>query len=524
MPCDCQNQINGKLISAFYYGAKALWWMSEAQKDRYHRMFPFLSEKDNVVLSSVFSKKTLGTIRWLRDSVAKDSVTRSKWIVLGSDSWVKGAQVAEKWCIDNKKEFEVVWGLKYEQLLEKLATAKGFVYLPAGADTCPRMVIEAKLLGCELKLNDFVQHHKEEWFDTDDLDSIHEYLYSAPTLFWNSIKNIMNYVPSISGYTTVYNAISQDYPFLQCIQSMLPFCKEVCIVDGGSTDGTWEKIQELASQEQKIKIKQVTRDWNHPRFAVFDGMQKAEARLMCTGDFCWQMDCDEVVHEDDSAKIIDLCKKFPADVDLISLPVVEYWGGPSKVRADIFPWKWRISRNKPNITHGIPKEARSFDENGNLFALFGDGCDMVDANTFDPIVNMTFYPPEIDEVRRRAVLGHEDSLIKYQSWFNKVVDSLPGVFHYSWFDISRKMKLYKKYWTKHWESLSGKSYEDTADSNMMFDVPWSQVTDEMIESRAAEFSEKLGGWVWHQKWDGNTKTHHIVVNKSQPKIMMNNAK
>ena len=50
--CDCDQQLNGKLVSAFYYGAQAMWWMSEAQKNRYTSLFPFLSEKDNVVLSS----------------------------------------------------------------------------------------------------------------------------------------------------------------------------------------------------------------------------------------------------------------------------------------------------------------------------------------------------------------------------------------------------------------------------------------------------------------------------------------
>ena len=36
------------------------------------------------------------------------------------------------------------------------------------------------------------------------------------------------------------------------------------------------------------------------RHAVFDGAQKAEARSRCTGDFLWQMDADEVVHENEN--------------------------------------------------------------------------------------------------------------------------------------------------------------------------------------------------------------------------------
>lgn len=518
LPCDCHNQMNGKLISAFYYGSRGLWWMSEAQKDRYLRMFPFLAEKDNIVLSSVFSKKTLGTIKFLREKFS--TFEKNGWIVLGSNSWVKGAEAAEQWCKENHKQYEVVWNVSYDQMLAKLATSEGFVYLPAGADTCPRMVIEAKLLGCKLQLNSNVQHKDEPWFATENLDEIEEYLFGSPQLFWNGIKKMMAYKPTVSGYTTVFNAVEQQYPFEQSIQSMLQFCDEVCVVDGGSSDGTWEILQKLANDNQKIKLKKIERDWNHPRFAVFDGMQKAEARKMCTMEYCWQMDSDEIVHEEDCQKIIDLCKKFPAHADLLSLPVVEYWGGPEKVRVDIFPWKWRLSRNKPNITHGIPKHAKRYDNDGHLYAAYGDGCDMIDADSEEPIIHLNFYSKEADAVRNSALSGDKEALQKYENWLNKVVEELPGVFHYSWYDISRKIKLYKNYWTKHWEALSGKSYEDTAESNMMFDLPWSKVNDEMIEKRAIELKENLGGWIWHSKWDGIRKTPSIVIKKSQPKIMV----
>jgi glycosyltransferase involved in cell wall biosynthesis len=516
IPCDCHNQINGKLISAFYYGAKALWWMSEKQKEKYHTLFPFLAEKDNIVLSSVFSRKTLATLKLLRESVKDED--RKGWIVLGSQSWVKGFESAKKWCEDNKKDYEVVWNVPYEQLLAKMASAEGFVYLPTGADTCPRMVIEAKLLGCKTVLNDYVQHKDEEWFSTDSLEEIHEYLYAAPDLFWKAIRTIMEKKPTISGYITTYNCEKQGYPYLKSIKSMLQFCDEVCVVDGGSSDGTFEKLQELQTSDQRVKIKQVVRDWNHPRFAVFDGMQKAAARSMCTSEFCWQMDSDEIVHENDVQKIIDLCSKFPKDVEIISLPVVEYWGGPYKVRADIQPWKWRLSRNSPHITHGIPVHLRKKDSNGNLCAHPGtDGCDMIHKESGETIPHVTFHTPEAERVRQAACQGHEQALKEYENWFNQVVESLPGVHHYSWYDMARKMRLYRDYWTRHWNSLYDGSMEDTSETNMMFDIPWSQVTEEMIELRAKELSEKTGGWIWHRKWNG-TRTPHIRVNVKEPNV------
>ena len=513
--CDCHDQMNGKLISAFYYGAQALWWMSEKQKEKYHALFPFLAKRDNIVLSSVFSRKTLATLRLLRDTVKNEK--RTGWVVLGSQSWIKGFEAAKKWCEDNKKDYEVVWNLPYDQLLAKLASAEGFVYLPAGGDTCPRMVIEAKLLGCNLVLNEDVQHKDEEWFSTDDLESIKDYLSVAPDLFWKAIIKIINKKPTISGYITTYNCEKQGYPYVKSIKSMLGFCDEICVVDGGSIDGTIDRLLEL-SKDDRIKVKIIQRDWTHKRHAVFDGMQKAEARAMCTSKFCWQMDSDEIVHEDDAKKIIDLCLKFPKNVEIVSLPVIEYWGGPEKVRIDIQPWKWRLSRNFSHITHGIPGALRRTDSEGNIYSSPGsDGCDMINKTSGEIIPHLTFHTKETEDIRRAAVSGHDQALNSYEEWFNQVIMNIPGVHHYSWYDMSRKIRLYRDYWTRHWNSLYDGSLEDTAETNMMFDVPWSQVTEEMIEQRARDLTEKTGGWIWHQKWSGS-KVPHIKVSVKEPSI------
>jgi hypothetical protein len=47
------------------------------------------------------------------------------------------------------------------------------------------MVIEAKLLGCDLDMNELVQHTGEEWFD-GSYDDIIKYLKSRPSFFWNT--------------------------------------------------------------------------------------------------------------------------------------------------------------------------------------------------------------------------------------------------------------------------------------------------------------------------------------------------
>ena len=517
-PCDCHEQMNGKMISAFYYGAKSLWWMSEAQQSHYLSLFPFLSERENVVLSSVFDDKFFATVNVLNEQ--NKDVERKGWIVLGSTSWVKGFDAAEEYCKTNGLDYEVVWGLPYEEILAKLSTAEGFVYLPAGWDTCPRMVIEAKMLGCKLILNENVQHKDEIWFETDDPFDTQAYLYAARERFWKSISDSMNWKPSLSGYTTTKDCIQHGYPWKKSIQSMLGFCDEVVVVDGGSTDGTWEELKTWSESEPRLKIHLVERDWNHPRFAVFDGAQKAEARKRCSSDFLWQQDADEVVHENDYGKILELCKSFPSQCDLLSLPVIEYWGGPEKVRMDVNPWKWRLSRNMPYITHGIPAQMRKTDADGNLYSTPGtDGCDYIHNETYEVIPHASFYTNEVHQARVAALGGHEQALEAYKDWFTRTVEMLPGVHHYSWFDLPRKIKTYRDYWSQHWQSLYDIEQEDTAENNMFFQKPWTEVTEEDIQDLSSRLKNELGGWVFHDPVDFNRPTPHVSLECGQPKIM-----
>ena len=321
-PCGCNNEENGLMVSAFYHGARSLWWMSEAQMKHYHKLFPFLANKvENTVLSSVFDDETFAKIKVLRNKY-KD-IERKGWIVVGSPSWIKGTEDAVAFCESRGYEYETVWGVPYDVMLDKLAQAEGLVFLPKGGDTCPRMVIEARLLGCKLELNEHVQHKDEIWFNTDDMFDTEAYLYMCRDRFWNGIKADMNYCPTISGYTTTKDCVEQDYPFQECIESMLGFCDEVVVVDGGSTDGTWEKLEELAEKDKRLIVHQQKRDWTAPRFAVFDGMQKALARSLCTSDFCWQMDSDEIVHEDDYDTIKKIVRYLPKNIEIMALPVIE---------------------------------------------------------------------------------------------------------------------------------------------------------------------------------------------------------
>jgi hypothetical protein len=102
---------------------------------------------------------------------------------------------------------------------------------------------------------------------------------------------------------------------------------------------------------------------------------------------------------------------------------------------------------------------------------------------------------------------------------NKVVNQLPGVYHYSWFDIERKIKTYSGFWSRHWQSLYNIHQEDNSENNMFFDKPWSEVSDDDISNLANRLKDEMGGWIFHSKVDFSTPTPHIEVQTDHPEII-----
>ena len=156
--------------------------MSEAQRKIYEVELPETAEANTHILSSLFDDDFFTRINLLTEKY-ENQPRDNKWIVLGSNSWVKGALQSENWCKENDVDHEIIFGVEYDQFLKRLAQAKGLCAMPTGYDTCPRLVIEAKLLGCALQTNENVQHRDEEWFNKSN-DEIIKYLKTRKDYFW----------------------------------------------------------------------------------------------------------------------------------------------------------------------------------------------------------------------------------------------------------------------------------------------------------------------------------------------------
>jgi len=256
--CDCHESRRGKIVSAFLHNAKATYWMSRNQLEKYQKTFSFLKNNNNVVLNSILSDETLSFIDSL-DTTKKED----KWLILNSPSWIKGVEDAVEYAQKNDLNYELVWGVEHKDLLKKLAKSKGIIFFPRASDTCPRMTMEAKLLDCELILNDNVQHKDEEWFF--DKESTLNHLKERTNVFWREIEKVAAECLNIPQTATTGGfKFKFVVPFFNCekwvkkcinsIQSQKYKNFECLLIDDMSTDSSADIVKKEIADDPRFNL------------------------------------------------------------------------------------------------------------------------------------------------------------------------------------------------------------------------------------------------------------------------------
>jgi glycosyltransferase involved in cell wall biosynthesis len=101
----------------------------------------------------------------------------------------------------------------------------------------------------------------------------------------------------ISGFSFVRNAIDLYYPVVESIRSALPLCDEFVVAAGDSSDATTALLRSVG--DPKLKIIETV--WDREQFVrgASNASQTNIALDACTGDWCFYLQADEVVHEAD---------------------------------------------------------------------------------------------------------------------------------------------------------------------------------------------------------------------------------
>lgn len=189
-PCNCAKEPHGMNIQRFMMKADHVFWMSEGQKNVFLKALPDLSEPSSkhVIQSSTFDDSTLELLSELSKLNDSSELKEKKvYSVLGGGSWIKGVEETAKWCQLNRKNYRPLPLMPYKQFLNEMARGYGFIFMPLDFDTCPRVVIEAKLLGQDVIVNNNVLHKNDPWF-TGSREDLETYLRGRGEHFWNVLN------------------------------------------------------------------------------------------------------------------------------------------------------------------------------------------------------------------------------------------------------------------------------------------------------------------------------------------------
>lgn len=165
----------------------ASFFMSNEQLRIHDRIIKNFMEIDfynkSINLSSVFSKSSLKFIK----RAFKSSSDRSGHLIYDTQNPLKGTSESINFAKSNNLEpIKLFKNISNKQLIHKMSKSESLVFMPNMHDTCPRMVIEAFLVGCDIYINDYVQMKDEEWFK--DRETALDYMETRGLFFWNNIK------------------------------------------------------------------------------------------------------------------------------------------------------------------------------------------------------------------------------------------------------------------------------------------------------------------------------------------------
>lgn len=166
----------------------------------------------------------------------------------------------------------------------------------------------------------------------------------------------------ISGFTFVRNAEKYYFPVKESIESILPVVDEFVIALGESDEG--DHTEEIIRSINSPKIRIIHRKWDAELYKNGEIFRHETnfALSQCKGEWCFYIQADEVVHEDDLPIIKKACEEYlnKKETEGLLFNYLHFWGDYDHY-LPYHGWyqnEMRIVRN--NIGADSIKDAQSF--------------------------------------------------------------------------------------------------------------------------------------------------------------------
>ena len=145
---------------------------------------------DNVLSigCSLWSEESLSFL----ESLAETKKTRENFIINSSNP-IKGTSKSKMFCDQMGMKYDLIGPLSHKDLLIEMSSYENFIFSPQVLETMSRVVVESKMLGCNVYTNKrLVGACYEEWFSLSGIELISEMRQrreSAIQLFVNLIDD-----------------------------------------------------------------------------------------------------------------------------------------------------------------------------------------------------------------------------------------------------------------------------------------------------------------------------------------------
>ena len=174
-------------LQAFLSNSAGLIFLTRFQERIYRNNPFFVGAESRVLGSSLFDPSSLSQA--LRESETK---SRAGTSVFASPNRIKGYDSAMRYCRERGVEPQVIANLKPQDVLSLFGHSERFVYLPIGPEWAGRMVVEARLLGCEVVVNSNVGVAGEEFLRGSSAQA-RDFLARGPERFWSLVAELARF-------------------------------------------------------------------------------------------------------------------------------------------------------------------------------------------------------------------------------------------------------------------------------------------------------------------------------------------
>ncbi|MGE4232610.1 MAG: hypothetical protein AB7F43_04700 [Bacteriovoracia bacterium] len=174
----------------------------------------------------------------------------------------------------------------------------------------------------------------------------------------------------VSGFTIIRNGIEYDFPYLESIRSLLPLCDEFIVNVGKSSDQTLKTIQDFKEslpfgKKNHFHIFETEWPLDDPEKRQGGHILADQTNLAldrCKGRWCFYLQADEVLHENDlpliRAQLLDWQNR--PEIEAVVLNYIHFYGTYSVIQTSRSSYRREIRVVRNGLGIRSTGDAQSF--------------------------------------------------------------------------------------------------------------------------------------------------------------------